>query len=323
MSHPALKSSVVTALCVFATSIAQAQSYPVKPVRLVVPFPPGGATDLVARTLAQKVSEGWKQQMVVDNRAGAGGNIGADVVAKCAPDGYTLLLNIQGQSISASLYRKLPFDAVKDFTPVVQLTSSYMVLVENPRLPPTIREVIAMAKAQPGKLNIGSTGLGAPPHLAAELLNSVAGTQIVHIPYKGDAPLTPALLTDEVQLAFLPLSAAIQHVKSGKLRALGVTGGKRGAALPDVPTLVESGMKEFDIAGWIGIFGPGGLSRDIVSRARAEFVKAIHEPDVMDKWPGWGYEPVGGTPEEFGAKYRADIDVFAKIIRDAKVPLVD
>ena len=229
----------------------------------------------------------------------------------------------RGQSISASLYRKLPFDAIKDFTPIVQLTSSYLVLVGTPRLPANVKEIIAMAKAQPGKLNFGSTGLGAPPHLAAELFNSVAGTQIVHIPYKGDAPLTPALLTDEVQLAFLPLSAALQHVRAGKLRALGVTGSKRGSALPDVPTLVEIGMRDFDIAGWIGIFGPGNLPRDLVARIRGEFIKAINLPDVLEKWPGWGYEPVGGTPEEFSAKYRSDIDVFAKIIREAKVPLVD
>jgi len=323
MTTLAIITRTFAALCFLVSALVQAQSYPVKPVRLVVPFPPGGATDLVARTLAQKVSESWKQQVVVENRAGAGGNIGADAVAKSAPDGYSLLLNIQGQSISASLYRKLPFDAIKDFTPIVQVTSSYLVLVGNPRLPGNVKEIIAMAKAQPGKLNIGSTGLGAPPHLTAELFNSVAGTQIVHIPYKGDAPLTPALLTDEVQLAFLPLSAALQHVRSGKLRALGVTGNKRGAALPDVPTLVELGMREFDIAGWIGIFGPGNLPRDIVARVRGEFIKATFLPDVMEKWPGWGYEPVGGTPEEFGAKYRSDIDVFAKIIRDAKVPLVD
>ena len=318
-----LLARIAAAFFFLVAALAQAQSYPVKPVRLVVPFPPGGATDLVARTLAQKVSESWKQQVVVENRAGAGGNIGADAVAKSAPDGYSLLLNIQGQSISASLYRKLPFDAIKDFTPIVQLTSSYLVLVGTPRLPANVKEIITMAKAQPGKLNFGSTGLGAPPHLAAELFNSVAGTQIVHIPYKGDAPLTPALLTDEVQMAFLPLSAALQHVRAGKLRALGVTGNKRGSALPDVPTLVEIGMRDFDIAGWIGIFGPGNLPRDLVARIRGEFIKAINLPDVLEKWPGWGYEPVGGTPEEFSAKYRSDIDVFAKIIRDAKVPLVD
>ncbi len=323
MRNHTVLARTTAAFCFLVAALAQAQSYPVKPVRLVVPFPPGGATDLVARTLAQKVTESWKQQVVVENRAGAGGNIGADAVAKSAPDGYSLLLNIQGQSISASLYRKLPFDAIKDFTPVVQLTSSYLVLVGTPRLPANVKEIIAMAKAQPGKLNFGSTGLGAPPHLAAELFNSVAGTQIVHIPYKGDAPLTPALLTDEVQMAFLPLSAALQHVRAGKLRALGVTGNKRGSALPDVPTLVEIGMRDFDIAGWIGIFGPGNLPRDLVARIRGEFIKAINLPDVLEKWPGWGYEPVGGTPEEFSAKYRSDIDVFAKIIRDAKVPLVD
>ncbi len=316
--------SLCAAACLAASMIpAHAQSYPLKPVRLVVPFPPGGAVDLVARTLGQKVSESWKQQVVVENRAGAGGNIGADAVAKSAPDGYSLLMNIHGQSISASLYRKLPFDPLKDFTPIVQLVSSYLILVGHPTLPGTVKEIVAMAKAQPGKLNFGSTGLGAPPHLVAELFNISAGTQIVHIPYKGDAGLTPALLTNEVQMAFLPLSAALQHVRAGKLRALGVTGSTRGAVLPDVPTLVESGMRELEIPGWIGIFGPAGLPRDLVALIRGEFVKAINQPDVLAKWPAWGYEPVGGTPEQFSAKYRADIDVFARIIRDAKVPLVE
>jgi tripartite-type tricarboxylate transporter receptor subunit TctC len=311
-------------VAVFATSfMAGAQTFPVKPVRLVVPFPAGGATDLVARTVAQKVSEGWKQPVVVENRAGAGGNIGADAVAKSAPDGYSLLINIQGQAISAAIYRKLPFDAVKDFTPIVQLTSSYMVLVSHPSMPATVKEVIAMGKAQPGKINFGSTGLGAPPHMAMELFNSVTGLGAVHVPYKGDAPLQPAMLANEVQLAFLPLAAAVQHVKAGKMRALGVTGAKRGGALPDTPSMVELGLKELDINGWIGIFGPAGMPRDLVMKIRDDFSRATRAPDVMEKWPGWGYEPVTGTPEEFGAKYRADIDVFTRVVRDAKIPMVD
>jgi tripartite-type tricarboxylate transporter receptor subunit TctC len=313
--------SVLTLLAL--PGAAPAQAFPSKPVRLVVPFPPGGATDLVGRTLGQKLTESWRQQVVVENRAGAGGNIGADAVAKSAPDGYSLLLNIHGLAISAGLYRKLPFDPIKDFTPIVQVTSSYLILVANPRLPGTVKEVIALAKSQPGKLNYGSTGLGAPPHIAGELFNGMAGTNIVHVPYKGDAPLTPALLTNEVQMAFLPLSAALQHVRSGKLRAVAVTGPKRGSALPEVPTLRESGLPEFEVTGWIGIFGPGNLPRELVIPIRNEFVKALNQPDVLEKLPGWGYEPVGGTPEEFAAKYKADIATYGRIIREAKVPLVD
>ena len=304
-------------------ALAVAQSFPTKTVRLIVPFPAGGATDLVARTVAQKVSEGWKQSVVVENRSGAGGNIGADVVAKSAPDGYSMLVNIQGQAISAALYRKLAFDPIKDFTPIVQITSSYMVLVGHPSMPATVKEVIAMGRAQPGKINFGSTGLGAPPHLAQELFNSVTGIKAVHVPYKGDAPLQPAVITNEVQLAFFPLAAAVQHLKAGKMRALGVTGSKRGSVLPDVPSLLEQGFPEFDINGWIGIFGPAGMPRDLVAQIRNEFARATRNPEVMEKWPGWGYEAVAGTPEEFASKYLADIKVFSKIVRDANIPLVD
>ena len=304
-------------------ALAVAQSFPTKTVRLIVPFPAGGATDLVARTVAQKASEGWKQAVVVENRSGAGGNIGADVVAKSAPDGYSMLVNIQGQAISAAIYRKLAFDPIKDFTPIVQITSSYMVLVGHPSMPATVKEVIAMGRAQPGKINFGSTGLGAPPHLAQELFNSVTGIKAVHVPYKGDAPLQPALITNEVQLAFFPLAAAVQHLKAGKMRALGVTGSKRGSVLPDVPSLLEQGFPEFDINGWIGIFGPAGMPRDLVAQIRNEFARATRNPEVMEKWPGWGYEAVAGTPEEFASKYLADIKVFSKIVRDANIPLVD
>ena len=314
-----LSAATMTCCC----ALAVAQSFPTKTVRLIVPFPAGGATDLVARTVAQKASEGWKQAVVVENRSGAGGNIGADVVAKSAPDGYSLLVNIQGQAISAAIYRKLAFDPIKDFTPIVQITSSYMVLVGHPSMPATVKEVIAMGRAQPGKINFGSTGLGAPPHLAQELFNSVTGIKAVHVPYKGDAPLQPAVITNEVQLAFFPLAAAVQHLKAGKMRALGVTGSKRGSVLPDVPSLLEQGFPEFDINGWIGIFGPAGMPRDLVAQIRNEFARATRNPEVMEKWPGWGYEAVAGTPEEFASKYLADIKVFSKIVRDANIPLVD
>jgi tripartite-type tricarboxylate transporter receptor subunit TctC len=314
---------LVAATLASCSALAMAQTFPTKAVRLIVPFPAGGATDLVGRTLAQKLSEYWKQPVVVENRAGAGGNIGADAVAKSPPDGYSLLLNIQGQAISASIYRKLPFDPIKDFTPLIQVTSSYMILVGHPSMPATVKELIAMGRAQPGKINFASTGLGAPPHMAMELFNSVTGIKAVHVPYKGDAPLQPALISGEVQFAFLPLSAAVQHVKAGKMRALGITGSKRGSALPDVPSLVEQGLPEFDINGWIGIFGPPGMPRELVAQIRNDFARAARSPDVMEKWPGWGYEVVAGTPEEFNAKYLSDIKVFSRIVREANIPMVD
>jgi tripartite-type tricarboxylate transporter receptor subunit TctC len=315
--------SLGVALWVIAIA-APAQSFPTKPVRLVVPFAAGGAVDLIGRTFGQKLNDIWKQQVVVDNRAGAGGNIGADLVAKSAPDGYTLLINISGQAISAGLYRKLPFDPVKDFAPVTQLTSTFLILVSNPKVPASsVKELIALAKSRPGKLNYGSTGIGASPHMVGELFKTVAGINAVHVPYKGDAPLTPALLSDEVQFAFLPLSAVLQHIQTGKLRALAVTGAKRGASVPGVPTIMEAGLPEFEFSGWIGIFAPGGTPRDLVRKISADFVKVLKMPDVLERLPGWGYEPVGNTPEQFAAKYHADIGFYAKIIRDAKVPLVD
>ncbi len=323
MIRHAMRAVVAAALSMGAVA-ALAQGFPSKPVRLVVPFAAGGAVDLIGRTFAQKLSDLWKQQMIVDNKAGAGGNIGADVVAKAAPDGYSLLMNISGQAISAGLYRKLPFDPVKDFAAVSQLTSTYLILVSNPDVPArSVKELIALAKARPGKLNYGSTGIGASPHLVGELFRTVAGIDIVHVPYKGDAPLTPALLSGEVQFAFLPLSAAFQHMQAGKLRPLAVTGPRRGASVPQVPTFVEAGLPDFEFSGWIGVFAPGATPRDLVHRISADFVKVLNLPDVLERLPGWGYEPVGGTPEQFAAKYQQDIAFYARIIRDAKVPLVD
>ncbi len=321
--RPMARAVLAAAFSVSAAG-AFAQGFPNKPVHLVVPFAAGGAVDLIGRTFAQKLSDSWKQQMIVDNKAGAGGNIGADAVAKAPPDGYTLLINISGQAISAGLYRKLPFDPVKDFAPVTQLTSTYLILVSNPDVPAhSVKELIALAKARPGKLNYGSTGIGASPHLVGELFRTVADIDIVHVPYKGDAPLTPALLTNEVQIAFLPLSAALQHIQAGRLRALAVTGAKRGSGVPQVPTFIEAGLPDFEFSGWIGVFAPGGTPRDLVHRIGADFVKVLNQPDVLEKLPGWGYEPVGGTPEQFAAKYQSDIGFYTKIIRDAKVPLVD
>jgi len=302
---------------------AFAQGYPAKPVRMVVPFAAGGAVDTVARALGQKLTESWKQPVLVDNRPGAGGNIAADAVAKAAADGYALLITTQGFAISPGLYKKLPFDATRDFAPVTQLTSSFLVLVCGPQMPAqSVRELIALAKSTPGTINYGSTGVGAPPHLLGELLKSATGIDMLHVPYKGDAPLTQALLAGEVQVAFMPLAGVLPHIKSGRVRALGVSGKVRSAAMPDVPTFAEAGIP-FEFTGWLGIFAPAAAPREIVVQIQREIAKAIVAPDLLERWPAWGYEPVGNTPEQFASKLAADLAMYAKVIRDAGIPLQD
>src|SRR4029077_19655289 len=286
---------------------AFAQSFPSRPVRMVVPFAAGGAVDTVARALGQKLGEAWKQPVLVDNRPGAGGNIAADAVAKAPADGYTLLITTQGFAISPSLYRKLPFDATRDFVPVTQLTSSFLVLVCSPQLPAqSIRELITLAKSKPGAINYGSTGSGAPPHLLGELLKSNAGVDLLHVPYKGDAPLTQALLAGEVQVAFMPLAGVLPHIRSGRLRALGVSGKRRSAEMPDVPTFAEAGLP-FEFTGWLGIFAPAGVPRELASRLPRKLARAIVAQDLLERWPAGGYEPVGNTPEEFAARLSSDM----------------
>ena len=302
---------------------AFAQSYPARPVRMVVPFAAGGAVDTVARALGQKLTETWKQPMLVDNRPGAGGNIAADHVAKASGDGYTLLITTQGFAISPGLYKKLPFDAARDFAPVTQLTSSFVVLVANPQLPAaSAKELIVLAKSRPGAINYGSTGIGAPPHLLGELLKSMTGIDMLHVPYKGDAPLTQALLAGEVQLAFMPLAGVLPHIKSGRLRALGVSSKARSATMPEVPTLTEAGIP-FEFTGWLGIFAPASAPRDIVIQIQQDMAKAIVTQDMRERWPAWGYEPVGSTPEQFAGKFAADLAMYAKVIRDSGIPLQD
>ena len=323
-THPTrLEAFILLASATLSATCAVAQVYPARPVRMVVPFAAGGAVDTVARALGQKLAETWKQPLLVDNRPGAGGNIAADVVAKAPGDGYTLLITTQGFAISPGLYRKLPFDATRDFAPVTQLTSSFLVLVCTPQLQAqSIRELIALAKSRPGAINYGSTGVGAPPHLLGELLKSTAGVDMLHVPYKGDAPLTQALLAGEVQTAFMPLAGVLPHIKSGRLRALGVSGKARSSTMPDVPTFAEAGVP-FEFTGWLAIFAPASVPREIVAQIQREMAKAIATQDMLDRWPAWGYEPVGNTPEQFAAKVAADMAMYAKAIRDAAIPLQD
>jgi len=306
-----------------AASSSFAQNYPSKPVRIIVPFLPGGGVDVLGRAFAQKFTEAWGQQFIVDNRAGAGGNIGADAVAKSAPDGYTLLVTTAGLAVAPGLYRKLPFDALKDFAPTTQVISTYLVLAVNPRMPGTFKELIALAKSHPGTLNFGHTGLGSGPHIAGEMLRAAAAINIVMVPYKGDAQAVPALLSNEVQLEFPNPTTAVQLVKSGKLRALAVTGTSRGGAFPDVPTTAELGYPDINYVGWVSFFAPAGTPHDILEEISSETARALRMPDIVERLPGWGGEAAGTTPAQFAAKYRADIARYTKIIREANIPLVD
>jgi tripartite-type tricarboxylate transporter receptor subunit TctC len=316
--------TMVVAAAIAGAPFASAQNYPTKPVRLVVPYAPGGAVDTMARVFGRKLSEIWSQPVIIDNRAGAGGNIGSDVVAKSAPDGYTLLMNTSGQAIAPSLYRKLPYDALKDLVPVTQLIATNLVLSSNTVVPITsVRELIALAKAQPGKLNFASTGVGSGPHLVGEMLKSMAGIDIVHVPYKGDGPLMPALFANEVQFSFLPSETALTQIKAGKLRALAIGGAKRSSLTPDIPTMIEAGVPDFEFNGVVGFFTTGGTPGDVVNKISADSARMLRAPDVIKFYAGWGVEPVGSTPEAFGAQFRSDVAKFAKIIREARIPQVD
>jgi tripartite-type tricarboxylate transporter receptor subunit TctC len=319
-------SALVRAGCMLGAAIlvehASAQTFPTKPVRLVVPFPAGGAVDTVARAVGQQLALGWKQQVLVDNRPGAGGNIGADVVAKSAADGYTLLITTNGLAISPSLYRKLPFDAAKDFAPVTQLTSSYLVLVANPKFSATnFKELIDLAKAKPGQVSYGSTGIGVAPHLMMELMKSMTGTDLLHVPYKGDAQVTPALMSGEVQVAFMPTVAVVAHIKAGRLRGLGVTPTTRVPVLPDIPTIAEAGLPGFEYTGWLGALAPSGTPRAVVNQIQRDMAAAVGTPDIKERMPTWGYEPIGSSPEQFAVQYQDDIRAFAKVVKDARIPM--
>ncbi len=296
---------------------AQAQQYPAKPIRFVVPYPAGGPLDTVARLLGQKVSESVKEPVVVDNKPGAGGNIGADAVAKSAPDGYTILMGaVATHAINPTLYTSIPYDAVKDFVPVTQVASTPNVLVVNPSVPVSnVREFIAYAKANPGKLNFGSGSTGSAGHLAGELFKTMAGVDMVHVPYKGAAPAMTDLIGGQIQLMFDNFASSLAQVRAGKVKALAVTTAKRSVLAPDLPTIAESGLPGFDINTWFGIFVPAGTSREIVERLHAEFVKALSAPDIREKMMTLGAEPVGSTPEEFAAYIRAEAVKYARVIK--------
>ncbi len=312
----------LTALCfLVASDAARAQDYPNKPIRLMVPFAPGGGVDAMARILAAKLTEFLKQTVVVDHRPGAGGTLGADAVAKAAPDGYTILLTVSGLAASPALFKSLPFDPVKDLAPVTQVAASTLLLVVTPKLPATTtQELIALAKAKPGNLNYGSSGVGAPLHLTMEIFKHSTGIDMVHVPFKGDAPLNTALIAGDVHAAFIPTSTGQPLADAGRVRALGVIGMKRASALPIVPTLAEAGVKGLDLPSWYGVFAPAKTPRAILDTLQRHVANAIHSPDVADRMRAQGNEPIGGTPDEFGALVKADVARFARIVEIAGIP---
>jgi tripartite-type tricarboxylate transporter receptor subunit TctC len=301
-----------------------AQGFPVRPVRIIVPFAAGGAVDDLARIIGAKLGAALRQPVLVENHAGAGGNLGADVVAKSSPDGHTILQTTNGQAISPSLYRALPFDAVTDFIPVTQLVASTLVLVAAPGLPVgSTAELIVLAKARPGILNYGSSGVGNPLHLTMEMIKFAAGIEIQPVPYRGDAQINSALMAGEVEVAVVPLATGLPLIAAGRLRALAVTSARRSAALPDVPTIAESGVPGFASSSWQGFFVAARTPRDIVDLIQRETAKVLQATDVRARLAALTYEPVGSTPEDFAAYFKSELARFAGVVKQAQIPPQD
>jgi tripartite-type tricarboxylate transporter receptor subunit TctC len=307
-------------LAAFGTSAGHAQTYPNRAMRLIVPFAAGGAVDVLARLLAGELSDALGQPIVVENKPGAGGTLAADMVAKSAPDGYTILQNTNGAAIAPAFYKSLPFDA-NDFAPVTQLVASNLVLVASPKSGiASVKDLIARAKAEPGKLNYGSSGLGNPLHLTMEMIKHATGMDILAVPFRGDAQINAALIAGEVDVAVVPLATAVPLIADGRIRALGLTGGKRSPTVPDVPTIAEAGVPGFASTSWQGWFMPAKTPAPIVDRIQQGVAKALTLPAVRARLAAMAYEPIGSTPAEFGAFYKAEVAKFAKVIADANIP---
>ena len=312
---------VLAALAASVALSAFAQSYPSKPIRLIVPFAAGGGNDNIARLVGKRLNENLGQPLVIDNRPGAGGVVGAELAAKSPPDGYTLFLGgVGSHAVNPNLNEKLPYDPIRDFSPVILLARAPLILVVHPSVPArTFAEFVAYARKNPGKLNFASNGNGSSAQLAAVMFDSMAGAEMVHVPYKGLAPALTDLLSGQVQVMFSSPVAILPHIKAGKLRALAVTGEKRMASLPEAPTVAESGFPGYEASSWYGILAPAGTSREIVARLNAEFLKALEQPDVRNSLIADGAEPVGDTPEQFAAYIRSEKERMGKLIRDARI----
>ncbi|MBM3528493.1 MAG: tripartite tricarboxylate transporter substrate binding protein [Alphaproteobacteria bacterium] len=323
MKHLAVALSVALAVSALAET-ASAQTYPNRPIRMVVPYAPGGGVSVYAQLIGNKLNEILKQPVVIENRPGVGGNIGSEAVAKSPPDGYTVLIHTAALASAGPLYKSLPFNPLKDFAPVTNVVATQLILAGSLKsTASTLPELIAQAKANPGKLNYASSGRGSTLHLFAELLKVSAGVDIVHIPYRGDAPMITAVIAGEVQMAFLPQATGQGAVQDGRMRGLAITGTKRSPQLPNTPTLLEAGVKGFEVGTWTGIWMPAGTPPEIVSTFQQAVAKALADPAVAERFRSFGAEPVGNTPAEFAEFFKADVERYARIIEQAKIPKLD
>ena len=313
--------TAAAAICaVFFAPVAGAQTYPAKPIRIIVPFAAGGNTDITARAIAERLSPIFKQQVIIDNRAGAMTNIGTEAVAKASPDGYTILMGGATNAINMSFQAKPPYDTLRDLEPVIHCVTGANVLSVHPSLPvKNLKELLALAKAQPGKLNYASSGLGSSNHMAAELLKMMAGINLAHIPYKGNTPALTDTLGGHVHMIFSGVPALLPHIESGRLRAIAIGSLKRFSAIPKVPTFDESGVKGYEATTWFGLMAPARTPKDIVTRWNIEVDKILKSDDLRQRFVNDGLEPIGGSPESFGKFIRSEIDKYAKVIKAAGI----
>jgi tripartite-type tricarboxylate transporter receptor subunit TctC len=322
MMSKLLRAAMLAALTTMPAAGAYAQQYPAKPVRFIIPFPPGGPTDLMGRMAAERLSRAWGVQVIPDNRAGAGGNIGTDLCAKAPPDGYTLCIITVAQSISPAIYSKLPFDPMKDLTPITLMATLPSILTVHPALPvKNVKELIALAKAKPGELSYASTGNGTSPHMMMEYFKVLTGVNVVHIPYKGQAPAVIDQISGQVQLAFNTAITVLQHIKANQLKAIAVSTKQRFSAMPDLPTVEEGGVKGFEGSSWNGIVVPVGTPREVSTRVYQELSTMLKAPETREKLVGQGAIAGGDTPEEFAAYMKAEIEKWTKVAKFAKVKL--
>ncbi len=311
--------TIALALC---GSGAMAQAWPGKPISLIVPFPAGGTTDVLARALAEKLTTSLGQTVIVESKPGAGATLGADYVAKARPDGYTLLVGAVHHTIASSVYKKLPYDFQKDLAPITTIALVPNVLVVNPATPAkNVAELVALLKTKPGAYNYGSNGNGTAQHLIGTQFENMTGTDLVHIPYKGSGPLATDLLGGQVTMSFDTVTPVLQHIKAGKLRALAVTTAKRSSALPEVPTLDEAGLKGFDIGTWFGVLAPAATPKDILVRLNTEMVKVIRSPEFRARMDEIGAEPIGNSADQMAQQIKSETEKFAKLVKDAKVTI--
>ena len=300
---------------------ALAQAFPAKAVRIVVPFPPGGGVDIVARVVGPKLTESWGQQVIVDNRAGASGMIGTELAARAAPDGYTLIMGTMGNfAVNPHLFPKMTVDPLRDLAPITLVVAVHFVLVAHPSLPArNVKELVALAKSRPGQITYASSGAGGAPHLAGELFKRMAQVNLIHIPYKGSGPSFQDLLGGQVSLTFDSLVQSLPYIKSGRLKALAVLGNTRSPLVPEVPTVAESGVPGYELTNWFGLAAPAATPRETIAKLHADFVKALQHADVREKLTGMGADAVGNTPEQFGAFMRTESAKWAKLVKETGI----